>query len=456
MWWIALSPHEVPQRDALVWQALALTPRVAWCEGLLVLEVSACLRLWGGVAGLGQAFKRIFEGNPALAGAEWSCGATSLIAIAYGRIGVHGAGAERTAPPALPLSTLGAAQAHRPMLARLGLRTWGDLQALPRSGVARRFGPALLEALDQALGQRPERHTWLQAPERFDERAELPAWAESLPGLAFAVQRLLAALCAWLRARQSGALAIEWRWRHELRRLDGVDVPPWGRLVLRSGSPCADMRHWQRLFDAHAARLSLAAPVGALRLLCHDSVRLPHVDHALLPAADEAQDGEAWPQLLERLAARLGPTQVQRVAPQADHRPERLAACTAVLGGPPPTTPSSRPSQVLRAGAATDARGSRITHETHDAPWYPTWLLPQPVPLTQQGERPCYHGPLQLLAGPQRIETGWWDGPPVLRDYFIAHNPQAGWVWIFRERPDDAGAQARAHGPRWFLQGWYG
>ena len=87
---------------------------------------------------------------------------------------------------------------------------------------------------------------------------------------------------------------------------------------------------------------------------------------------------------------------------------------------------------------------------------YPAWLLPQPLRLEVRGDKPHYHGPLRLLAGPQRLETGWWDDGaqgPALRDYFIARSDEAGLLWVYRERlpADDAGALAAP--VRWFLQG---
>lgn len=472
MLWIALSPHEAQQshgpheapelherpvpylaghlsdtvgaldRQALAWRALAITPRVAWLDEALILEVSACLRLWGGLNGLVLQF---FESNRLFANVRWAHGATSLVAIGRLRDGVMGFDGGHHAPLQLPLAALTAARPHLPMLERLGLRTWGDLRALPRDGVARRFGAALLDALDQALGERPDRHPWLRLPDRFEQRLELPAWAESAPGLLFGAQRLLEALCAWLQARQLGALALDLHWRHELRRHDGAALPPWGRLAVRSGSACADVRHWGRLLDAHLARLELAAPVGALRLRCSETAALPHQGVSLLPSATEPAAGEeAWAPLLERLSARLGEGFVQRAAPVADHRPEQLAACAPATG----VGPGGRPEADRGTHRGSTAATSPM------AAWYPTWLLPQPLPLAQQGERPMYHGPLQLLAGPQRIETGWWDGAAALRDYFVARSEHAGWVWIFRERPGDP--QVQAGGPRWFLHGWYG
>ena len=84
-------------------------------------------------------------------------------------------------------------------------------------------------------------------------------------------------------------------------------------------------------------------------------------------------------------------------------------------------------------------------------PVRPLWLLREPMPLPEQGSRPWLDGtPLQLLAGPERIESGWWDGDLAARDYFIARALDGALVWVFRARlpplsaPDGAG---------WFLQG---
>ena len=61
--------------------------------------------------------------------------------------------------------------------------------------------------------------------------------------------------------------------------------------------------------------------------------------------------------------------------------------------------------------------------------------------------------PLRLLAGPERIEAGWWDGPAAARDYFIAGTPAGVLVWIYRTRLPQAPAQAESG---WVLQGWFG
>jgi protein ImuB len=90
---------------------------------------------------------------------------------------------------------------------------------------------------------------------------------------------------------------------------------------------------------------------------------------------------------------------------------------------------------------------------------YPPWLLREPLRLEVRGEKPHYQGPLRLLAGPQRLETGWWDSQPqatVSRDYFIARSEGAGLLWVYRERlARGSGGDADTAPVRWFLQGIY-
>ena len=79
------------------------------------------------------------------------------------------------------------------------------------------------------------------------------------------------------------------------------------------------------------------------------------------------------------------------------------------------------------------------------------WLCPEPQPLHERGARPLLDGrPLQLLAGPERIEAGWWDGALEARDYFIAAAEDDALVWIYRARLPLASGPA---GDGWFLHG---
>ena len=502
MHWIALplpwcdEPAAIPgaamQAAAAGWWALRFTPRVALVDGeAVLLEVSTTERLWGGrdalLAQVLQAWADTSGGlpdhaatldakaQPPGAHAVWGCGSTALVAQAELRMAQAG-----RAPPGhnvegLPLHTLTALRPHVASLERMGCRTWGGLRALPRAGVARRFGAKVLRVLDQALGDAPEAHAWLELPEQFALTAELPALAESADALLWSVSRCLTALQGWLQARQQGALALELAWRHDLRRIDGVAIAPTQALPVRTAQATQDMAHLRRLLSENLARTTLAAPVNQITLRLLESAPLPHRSASLLPSGDGVgggrddpggAPGEALHQLLERLSARLGADHVVAPVLQADHRPERMQQwCPAaeVLGQ-------------NRAHTGVQNTGTKAP----DATLWPTWLLRPPRRLAVQGNRPCHHGVLRLLAGPHRFEAGWWSaedegaGDPgnacaglALRDYFVAHNAVAGLVWVFRERWVPQAGGARQEGARqstvtatqphrWFLHGIFG
>ena len=104
---------------------------------------------------------------------------------------------------------------------------------------------------------------------------------------------------------------------------------------------------------------------------------------------------------------------------------------------------------------------SATTHSTY-TPARPLWLLTTPRPLRDTGgskdtddggstgvraaPRDSDGSPLSLLAGPERIEAGWWDGRHVARDYFVARNRAQSLLWIYRERDVNA---------RWYLHGFF-
>ena len=445
MHWIALplppgnseAGAMLAEAGAAGWWALRFTPRVVLVDGEAVLmEVSTTERLWGGrdalLAQVCAAWVQAAAGESKVAegaeGAEaealaaplqdrkygpacpgpvgvqasrppqplWGCASTALVALALLRMALAGCPVLARVPDSLPLHTLTALRPHVASLERMGCRTWGALQALPRAGVSRRFGRGVLQVLDQALGHAPEAHRWMELPEQFALSAELAALADSAQALLWSASRALLALQGWLQARQMGALRLELAWRHDLRRIDGVAIPAGQALQVRTAQPTQDMAHLRRLLSENLARTQLAAPVRQITLRLLEAQPLPHRSASLLPPGDRAEGGaasagEALHQLLERLSARLGASQVQSPVLQADHRPESMQQwrpAAEVLGG--------------RAGPMPAGP------HAPDAALWPTWLLRAPLRLPVQGHRPCHHGLLRLLAGPHRVEAGWW------------------------------------------------
>ncbi len=461
MHWIAL---QCPAEDlaAWGWWGLQFTPRVAQVDEALLLEVSTCETLWGGRR---QLLQRFFSGSPLESPVHRARGATGLVALALLRLKVQGIKPPADVPDGLPLETLSCAIGHVPMLARAGCQTWGDLRALPRAGVARRFGAPLLEALDIACGVQPEGYRWLGIPDVFDLKLELPALATTAPELMWSAQRLLTQFQVWLQARQRGVLALEFEWTLDLRRLDGKPLPRHEQLMVRTAQPTQDMAHLRRLVSEHLGRAKLSAPAGYLRLRSVETTPWAGANISLLP--DDNIKGEKLHQLVERLSVRLGADHVLMAQAQADYRPERMqcwlparevlphVAAPAVVEGLAPEVREAKPRPRRKPVSASAASGATAPATASDA-LYPSWLLPEPLRLEMCGEVPQYGGLLRRLVRLYRVETGWWEeGRSVRRDYFIARSEAVGLVWIYEEHTMTRQGLAQEETARWYLQGLY-
>lgn len=432
------TPAASPAQGLSLW-ALRFTPRVARLDEAVVMDVAASLRLFGGAAALRQQVQA--------EAAELGCtriawAPNSLAALALARAGQPGGAA--LSPPALaaqldrlPLATLSATAPHRQTLAHIGCRTLGDLRRLPRGGVARRFDKTLLHALDQLYGLAPEVHTWVALPEVFDARLELPHRVDDATALMAGARHLLLQLAGWLAARHSGVTAFTLHWAHDAMRSRGAGEG--GQLTVRTAQPTREVEHLTRLLAEHLARVTLAEPVGDLRLVADDVRPLAPRNASWLP--DDAQaEGETLAHALERIAVRLGPERVQRPVLVDDHRPEHMCRWQAAGQALPrrPSAPDGHDAEI--------AFGPGLPQ--------PAFVLPQPLKLLVRQHRPIYQGELQLLLGPQRVEGGWWDRDETIgqtrhavRDYWVALSPLAGVLWVFQTRLADE--------PAWYLHGHF-
>jgi protein ImuB len=442
MLWAALLPDRLPEAESaridsltgLATWCLQFTPRVALIEPTcmqpcVVMELEASVRLFGGKRRLAE---RVRDESADLGVKQLSWAPTSLAAVALARAGRSNGFAKPLAETLdrLPMETLTSVEAHRATLARLGCQTLGQVRALPRGGLSRRFDGELLAALDRAYGLRPEAHAWVALPETFRARCELMSRVELAPALLFGARRLMVQMAGWLAARHAGVTAFTLKWCHDAMR--SKSAGDGGQLTVRTAAATRDIEHLTRLLAEHLAQVQLLAPAGELELLADEVHALEEKSTSLLPEPQAA--GESLALLIERIAARLGPQSVLRPVTMEDHRVEWMCHWQSA--------PEPRPRKLARTMTMPQ----------------PTFILPEPLRLMTRGHRPIYQGVLQLLAGPHRVEGGWWDRTVeedgqartrnVVRDYWVALSEHAGVLWIFQTRlADDETA--------WFLHGTF-
>jgi protein ImuB len=387
MLWVALHFQSLPadSLERIAAWACQFTPKVSLEPPReLLMEVQGSLRRFGGSHGLleklraglaAAGFEVVLATAPAPRAALW---------LARGGCRVL---------EEVPVEAACAADALE-FLRSIGVQTLGELLALPREGLARRCGPALVDDLDRALGVLPEGRVFFAPPARFAARLELPAPVSHAEGLLFAARRLLVQLEGLLAARQAGIRGFKFF-------LEGQCVE------IGLASPARDAERFARLLRERLATLVLTRPVETIGLEAGDFVPLAGRTAGMF--GDALAEAEDWAQLLERLQARLGRGAVHGLATYPDHRPE--LAWRAVEPG------EWEPREFRHPGPR------------------PLWLLEPPRRLGEEE--------LLLLAGPERIEAGWWDGDDAKRDYFIAQCQGFSLGWVYRESGE------------WYLHGFF-
>lgn len=319
--------------------------------------------------------------------------------------------------PELPVGVLDQAHTHGGTWHACGINRIADLLQLPRTGLARRFGTSLLSELDLGFGRKADTHRWIQPPPVFQRQTEMPFHTHSLQGILGCATPLLDALECWLTGQRAATRCLVFTFRH--------DRDHHTQREIRSAQAHSRAKTWRQLLQDELTREPLCSEVTDLCL--EVSALEPLADHtgALFPGLAEQQ--QAWEQLLSRLHARLGAEHLQGLRSRPDPRPEKAQQLYAThLSSPAKRTPEPASTGPLRLPR-------------------PLWFLPEPRRL-----RPP-PGPdrLTLLAGPERIEFGWWDGNAVERDYFIAQDSEQRQLWVFRQKP---GTGERAH---WYVQGLF-
>jgi protein ImuB len=299
-------------------------------------------------------------------------------------------------------------------LRAMGVTRLGQLLRLPRAGVARRLGPAAVLDIDIALARQAAPRRAFIPRERFCERGDFETEIETVVYLQKALEPVVERCAQFLRERQAGVQALELRLRHRVR--------PASRVRVGLASITSESRRLADVLHEKLNRLELAAPVGGMELLSGPLQPLPSDSlDAFAGLRARGMHAGAAPQLVERLLARLGEEAVYGVVCIADHRPEAAWQRVQAL-------------RVASAARVTEARPSEMPR--------PVWLLARPELLAADLRHVLQQG-LLLEQGPERIESGWWDGKGVARDYYIARRHQGARWWIFQERQTQS----------WYLHG---
>ena len=489
----AIAPHLVtydddPQADrrqleALAVWALSLSP-IVHLEGddTLFVDVTGCERLFGGEENL---LRRAMDGLrdqgftargviADTSGAAW--------AIAH----AHLEGTFISAPGqvaadliALPVWSLRIDKKTRDALHLVGVETVASLLHLPRASLASRFGEAVLDCIDRALGDLPEVLIPYRPKPIMTERCHFGAPTTRMDILQEAVRRTLERFCESLSKQAAGVCQLFVTFYCPDVATEQGSETQTVTLPITLSQPTRSVKHLYSLLRVLLDKLRLTAPAGSLALWTRQLEHLDDRQEELF--ATDSRDAQALGDLLDRLAIRLGARAVVAVEPLSEHQPERAFRYVPLVSHNDTSLVASgasagrRSSETLRLTTSAAGGGryktrsrckSQHTSSCENPFSHPT------LPLAVSCPRPLrlFPRPLEVAAtsvipdgppiafrvggvqhtvtgsvGPERIETGWWRGPHIKRDYYRVTTGGGRRCWLFRDRDTK----------RWFLHGWF-
>ncbi len=319
------------------------------------------------------------------------------------------------------------------LLHSLGIWRIGQLEPLPREELAARFGPRLAQRWDQATGKLAEPLPAYGPPPRFRADWSSEYAAARHERIEAVLERLIGRLSAMLARCGRGALRLQ------CRLWSSAAGPP---LEMAVGLFEATARR-ERLFplvQLQLERLRLPGPVRAMSVEATLTAPLECRQQELFPDDTLRWQPRHLAGLIERLSNRLGAKAVVRVRLRPEAQPELACRYEPLVDG------------------GGRRRTSRARKPLPELPPRPLRLLARPrqvavtsfVPDGPLGTVPIFvagHPPQRIARcwGPERIETGWWRGQAVGRDYYRVETAAGHRWWLFRRLRDG----------RWFLHGMF-
>jgi len=488
-----------PQRDRQALEALArwmmrFSPVVSCvCDehsDCLFLDITGCQRVFGSTENIVARASRSL-GRLGIA-AQIAVAPTPGSAWALAFAGKNGAIVEvdqlEAALAPLPTEALRIGDELAGTLRHLGLCTIGQVMRLPRQVLPARFGPLLLERIDQALGRIAEPLTAIKYQEKIQAQMDFDGAVGSLEAIWLVFKDLIGQVIEQLAKRGEGARQLE----VELLRayapsvkktillsrpsLDPVNMFNLFRCALEelelpfrkrfpsmandeirmtndesmtnfrnsndetTSSKSLSFRHSSFEFRASPRRVFRIQEDGfcGLRITVPLSQKLTDEQVALLEHESYAGQAEL-DRLIERLRVRLGNAAIVQAELVESYVPEESWEDTETGGrGDAGTKTKTRELSPSSLSASPCLRVSASSTR-------PLHLLPRPLEIrvivtpsddaegtpaafTQDGiSRRVVH-----WVGPERIAGRWWNGHDKTRDYFDVADPDGNRFWLFR------------------------
>ena len=396
----------------------------------LVCEIRSSLKYFGGINPIHEKLKPPLEEALAemnlpsdfLYAASPTITASLLLARSGHNTLVYRRENLRSALGELPTNVLQLSGEQNRRLYNMGVRHLRDIWRLPMDGIRKRFGSEFVTTLNKALGKAPEPTKNYLPPPTFSTSYDLPYELENLERLLPVIDEMLAQLTDFLTRRDLCTNHLLIALLHEKR------PPTFINISLRKPNRAAE--HFLLLVETHFNNLSIPAPVIAIKLEVKQFDGFTaHSGSLPLEANVDSQTRDSdLSQFMEQLRARLGDNYVKNIRHIAEHCPEYASRQFDVV-------------EFKKSAFHSNLNPNEITNSPR-----PIWLLEPPEQLTLKNSRLYHRKPIVIINGPERIETYWWSGQDIRRNYYVAKELGGSRLWIYHE----CGGERR-----WFLHGYF-
>lgn len=285
-------------------------------------------------------------------------------------------------------------------LINCGFSTLSDVLAIPRKEISHRFDQAFVRYLEQLLGQVADPQMVTLPPEQFSQRIDFAEPIHNRNWIEQQINRLLKDLVTFMQERNLVCRNFHWRFYSERNRL-------LKQVTINLASTHSDFDTYRQLTDLQFANLSMRWEFSSIQLTSDSLVQRQQFHNDLF---DPRSDQEGIHQFIQKLTNRLGHQALYKISAEPEHIPEL----------------ASQHCQVSRHVASDHIRQSTLKDE-------PLCLLENPKRLRQAGGKPVHEGELNLIHGPHRISSHWWENLQS-RDYYIARKSNGILLWVYYDR----------------------
>jgi len=415
-----------------------VSSEISFHSHALICEIRSSLKYFGGMEQVHDKLAPVLNallqqrGLPGyfLYAASPTVTGSLLLARSGHNVLVYQKNSLRSALGRLPTNVLRLSKEQNCRLYNMGVRYLRDIWRLPANGLHTRFGGDFVNLLNKALGKAPEPiHNYLPPP-AFSTSYDLPVELENLDRLSPVVDEVVAQLCEFLRHRDLCISHLLFSLQHEKRDNTEVD------LALRR--PNRSQEHLIMLLETHFSNLIIPAPVTGVKLKAKKFNAFIGRSNSLLaedrPTSTHGSESDL-DQFVEQLHAKLADNYLKCIRSVSEHCPEYANQQTDY--GEPIDESSNGDGH--RKGKEQEAQFVALAPR-------PLWLLREPKQLVLRNSKLYHRKAVTLISGPERIETFWWSGTDVCRDYYVAREASGSRLWVYRERTSDK---------NWYLHGYF-